>query len=91
MLVTALIGVWFISAALQGYVTFLGGFAGDALGWTLRLLLFAAGLCFAYPAGGRYGLSHWTLSALGLALAVVPLIYAWHAGRRGALPLTEGR
>ena len=37
---TALIGVWFISAALQGHVSFIGGFSGDMKGMGLRVLLF---------------------------------------------------
>ena len=90
VLATALLGVWFISAAMQGQVSFVGGFESTVLGWAMRVLLFLAGLLFAFPGGGELGLSHWALSAAGLVLAAPPLIYAWRFGRRGqAEPVTE--
>ncbi len=83
VLVTALIGVWFISTAIQGYVSFLGPLEGLA-GAAMRLVLFAAGLFFAAPANEVIGIGHLGLSAIGLALALPPLIYAWSAGKRAA-------
>jgi len=90
-LVTALIGIWFVSAALQGHVSFVGGFGDDALGWAMRALLFVAGICFAYPGGGGLGLSHWLFSAGGLVLSLAPMLYVRHLGRRRVAPATEGR
>ncbi len=84
VLITALLGVWFISAAIQGHVSLVGGFPDSAIGYGLRILLFAAGLFFAAPGGTMIGLSHWTLSAIGLALAIPPLFYAWTRGREEA-------
>mgnify|MGYP005845150137 CR=1 FL=1 len=84
---TALIGIWFLSAALQGHVSFLGDFTEDARGWAMRALLFASGLFFAIPSGGLTGVSHGTFSAIGLALAILPLWAARAEGRRaGAAP-----
>lgn len=78
----ALIGVWFIAAAMQGYVSFFGGFPASAVGMILRLLLAAGGFLLALPGGDLTGYSHWTLAAAGGALAALPLILAWQHGRR---------
>jgi TRAP-type uncharacterized transport system fused permease subunit len=77
----ALIGVWFIAAAMQGYVSFFGGFPASALGMALRLLLAAGGFLLALPGGELTGYSHWTLAAAGGAIAALPLIVAWQHGR----------
>ena len=76
VLITALIGVWFISAALQGYVSFVGSLGHGLPGFAARLLLFVAGLFFALPANDIVGLGHLQLSAIGLALAALPLLWA---------------
>ncbi|MBY8974525.1 TRAP transporter fused permease subunit [Rhodobacteraceae bacterium NNCM2] len=76
VLVTALIGVWFISAALQGYVSFIGSLGHGTTGMLARMVLFCAGLFFAAPANDMIGLSHLQLSGIGLALAIIPLAYA---------------
>ncbi len=88
-LVTALIGVWFISAALQGHLSFIGGFDDRLAGWLMRGVLLAAGLCFAYPGGGGTGLSHWAFSAIGLVLAVPSFLYARRFAQREAAALTD--
>ena len=88
VLATALLGIWFISSALQGYVSFVGGFDDGAQGYLMRALMFAAGCLFAFPGGGELGLSHWTLSAGGLVLAMLPLFYAWRQGQRETATLT---
>jgi TRAP-type uncharacterized transport system fused permease subunit len=90
VLVTALLGVWFISAALQGHISFIGGFNGGAQGLAMRALLFAAGILFAFPGGGELGLSHWVLTLSGVVLSMAPLLYAWRLGRRVAVSVTEG-
>ncbi len=76
VLATALIGVWFISAALQGYVSFVGSLGHGLLGLVSRLVLFIAGLFFAIPANDIIGLGHLQLTVIGLALAVLPLLWA---------------
>jgi hypothetical protein len=78
----ALVGIWFISAAMQGYVSFFGGFPSGISGMALRVLLGAGGLLMALPGGGLTGLSHWTLAAAGGSLALLPLLMAWQRGRR---------
>ncbi|MEO1490732.1 MAG: TRAP transporter fused permease subunit [Pseudomonadota bacterium] len=77
VLACALIGVWFVSAAMQGYVSFVGSFPTGPVGWAMRLVLFAAGLMIAAPAGGVLGLDHITLTLAGFAVAILPLLVAW--------------
>lgn len=86
VLICALIGVWFLSAALQGYVSFVGPLEDNALGMVMRIVLFAAALMIAAPAGGVAGMSHVTLTLAGFVLALLPLGVAWRAGRQGGQP-----
>jgi len=86
----AIVGVWFIAAAMQGFVSFLGGFPGGAAGMLLRLLLAAGGLLLALPGGKLTGFSHWTLAAAGFALAALPLLVAWQRGRAAATGIAPG-
>ncbi len=81
VLACALIGVWFISAALQGYISFVGPLHSSALTMALRFVLFFAGLLVAAPVGGVAGLNHTLLTLSGLALAVLPFALAWRAGQ----------
>jgi TRAP transporter 4TM/12TM fusion protein len=81
---TALVGVWFIAAALQGHFSLLGDLPDGITGATLRVMLFAGGFCLAMPGGGETGISHWTLVAAGLALAALPLLSARKQGRVAA-------
>jgi hypothetical protein len=83
VLIFALIGVWFISSALQGYVSFIGTLGSGVTSMIMRFLLFFAGLLVAAPTGGIAGLGHMTLTVAGLALALLPLGFAW---RRESLP-----
>jgi TRAP transporter 4TM/12TM fusion protein len=76
-LTTALVGVWFISSALQGYVSLIGSLDGGGPVMLLaRTVLFFGGLCLAAPDGAILGLSHWTLTAIGVALAAGPIVLA---------------
>jgi TRAP-type uncharacterized transport system fused permease subunit len=77
----ALIGVWFLSAALQGYVAFLGPLNSSTLSTVMRVVLFLAGLCIAAPIGGILGLSHLMLTLVGFALAIPPLAFARRAAQ----------
>lgn len=86
VLICALIGVWFLSAALQGYVSFMGPLENNALGMVMRIMLFVAALMIAAPAGGVAGMSHVTLTIVGFVLALLPLSVAWRAGRQGGQP-----
>jgi TRAP-type uncharacterized transport system fused permease subunit len=80
VLVLALIGVWFISAALQGFVSFVGPLNSGTISILLRLVLFLAGLMVAVPIGVA-GLSHLALTLLGFVVAILPLSFAWRAGQ----------
>ncbi|MEM7545715.1 MAG: TRAP transporter fused permease subunit [Pseudomonadota bacterium] len=73
---TALIGIWFISAALQGHISLVGGFGKGMLGTCLRTAIGVGGLLMAMPGGGELGISHTALTVAGIALATPALIYA---------------
>jgi TRAP transporter 4TM/12TM fusion protein len=77
----AFIGVWFIGAAMQGYLSFCGTFPQGVAGALLRWLLAAGGLLMALPGGELTGYSHWTLAAAGAALSALPILVAWRTGR----------
>ena len=81
---TALLGIWLISCAMQGYLSLIGGFPDGPAGVILRVLLGVGGLMLAAPGGGELGLSHWTLVAIGLGLAAPAVIVASMRGRAAA-------
>jgi TRAP transporter 4TM/12TM fusion protein len=85
VVVTAVIGIWLIASALEGYVAGFGSMGEGFIAAVARLLLLAAGLAMALPGGGELGLSHLQLSAVGLGLAGAALALAVVARRlRGA-------
>jgi TRAP-type uncharacterized transport system fused permease subunit len=81
VLFCALAGVWFISSALQGYISFVGPLHSSAASMVMRLLLLAAGLMVAAPVGGVAGLNHTLLTLMGFGLALLPFLFAWRAQR----------
>ena len=83
VLVSALIGVWFISAALQAYLAFVGPLGSGPAGAAMRIVLFVAGLLIAAPTGGVAGLSHLVLTVSGFVLALFPVAFAYAGARRG--------
>ncbi|MGH1423893.1 MAG: TRAP transporter permease [Pseudooceanicola sp.] len=80
VLTCALVGVWFISAALQGFVSLVGTLGSGVTGMVTRLVLFVAGLFIAAPIGGLMGLNHFSLTLLGFAMAAFPIFIAWRNG-----------
>ncbi len=70
VIATALVGIMFIAAALQGYLMGVGRIESNAAGWTARALLFSAGLSFAAPGSEALGLGHLELFLIALALAL---------------------
>ena len=78
----ALIGVWFISAGLQGFISFVGTLGSGAAGFGSRVMLFVAGLFIAAPMGGVAGLNHTMTTVLGFALAVPPFLLAMRHGKQ---------
>jgi len=82
VLVTALLGVWFIGSALQGYAAGFGPLGEGATGRLACLSLFLAGLVFAAPGNVGLGLTHLHLSLIGAALGAPILALAWRRRRR---------
>lgn len=81
VLFCAIIGVWFISAALQGYISFVGGLYGAA-GMAMRFVLFLSGMMIAAPTTGVAGISGLTITLAGFVVAAAPLAVAWRNGDR---------
>lgn len=77
VLITAVLGVFFIGSAIQGHVAACGTLGSGALGQVSRLLLGLAGLCFAAPGNIGLGLDHFELAGIGLLLALPALGRAW--------------
>jgi TRAP transporter 4TM/12TM fusion protein len=78
---TAMIGIWLIGSALEGYMTGFGRLGEGIVAGAARLLLFAAGLTMALPGGGELELSHLQLSIAGVGLAGAALALASVARR----------
>ncbi|MEM7778014.1 MAG: TRAP transporter fused permease subunit [Pseudomonadota bacterium] len=79
---TGLVGVWFLSAAMQGHISLIGGFENSATGYSLRLLLFASGMLFLAPGGSPLlPVSHLTLSLAAVIVGAPAVIWAWVFGR----------
>jgi TRAP transporter 4TM/12TM fusion protein len=82
---TAVIGIWLIASALEGYLAGFGLLGDGPVAAIARLLLLAAGLAMALPGGGELRLSHLQLSIAGLGLAGAALALAAISKRfRGA-------
>jgi TRAP transporter 4TM/12TM fusion protein len=82
VLAGALIGIWFLASALQAYLAFVGPFPFTPTGYAMRAVLALAGLMVAAPVGGVFGIGHAELTLGGLALACLPLIFAWRTRQR---------
>jgi len=83
VVITAVIGIWLIGSALEGYVVGFGLLGEGFLAGIARLLLLAAGLTMALPGGGELELSHVQLSAAGLGLAATALALSALCRRSG--------
>ena len=75
-LTTALIGIWMISAALQGYLSLVGSLGTGAGSMVSRCLLGVGGLCLAAPVEGEIGVSHLALIGIGVGIAAPSFILA---------------
>jgi TRAP transporter 4TM/12TM fusion protein len=80
---TALVGVVFLSAALQGYLVGVGRLTvwGPG-GMVLRLMLFAGGLIMLLPGGPLIGYTNLQLT-IASAVLLVPAIFLCWLGNRG--------
>lgn len=83
-LVGALIGIWLMSCALQGHLSFIGGYEPGVAGGALRAVLFAGGLLIAAPGAGLLELDPLLLNVLGLTTIALPVCVAWRNGREPA-------
>ncbi|MEN9063402.1 TRAP transporter permease [Ponticoccus litoralis] len=73
---SALLGVYLISCAAQGWLIGLGGYPRGVLGVLLRLSTLCSGLAFALPGGALTGLP--PLYLFSAALACLTPIMLWH-------------
>lgn len=76
---TAILGIWLIASALEGYLVFFGRLGEGVTALVSRLLMLGAGLAMALPGGGTLGLSHLQLTFLGVGLALVGLLIAHYS------------
>ncbi|MEL6373410.1 MAG: TRAP transporter fused permease subunit [Pseudomonadota bacterium] len=76
VLATALVGVWLLASAMQGFVAFFGRFENALIDHLMRMLLLAGGLLFIAPGNIGLGLNHLQTSGLGLMLALPALFFA---------------
>ena len=83
-LAAALLGVWFISGGLQGFVTFCGPLGSGRSSYLLRGLLVIAGLAMAIPGNEALGITHLGTGLVGVVLAVPPILIAAVRGRTPA-------
>ncbi len=77
VLATAVLGVWFIGSALQGYLAGVGDIGKGSFAILLRVLLFIGGLFFAAPGHIGLGLNHFEMSAIGLLFAAPTIALRW--------------
>lgn len=87
VLSTALIGVWFLSAALQGYLIGIGTLGTGLIGMVSRAFIMVSGLTLAAPGGGMLGVSHFTLLLVALVLLGIGIALALVQRKREGLPI----
>lgn len=67
----AMIGIVFVSGALQGYLVLLGDLGSGVTGWISRLALGIGGITLATPGNDVLGVTNWELAMLsGILLAI---------------------
>ncbi|MDA0664229.1 MAG: TRAP transporter fused permease subunit, partial [Proteobacteria bacterium] len=67
----AMIGIVFVSGALQGYLVLLGDLGCGVTGWISRLALGIGGITLATPGNDVLGVTNWELAMLsGILLAI---------------------
>jgi TRAP transporter 4TM/12TM fusion protein len=70
VLITALIGVWFIGSSLQGYLAGVGDIGRGVPALLRRLMLAIGGLFLAAPGHIGLGLDHMQMTLVGIAFAI---------------------
>lgn len=76
VLATALLGVYFIGSALQGYIAGFGTLGSGMLPMAARGLLLVGGLFFAAPGDVIPGMSHLHMTLIGLVLCTPVVLFA---------------
>ena len=82
VLVTALLGVYLVGSALQGYIAGFGSIGSGMLPMAARGLLLLGGLFFAAPGDVVPGLSHLHMTLIGGVLSLPVLLFARMNRRR---------
>lgn len=82
---TALVGVFFLGSALQGYISGIGTMRTGILGYIIRASLLIAGLFFASPGNIGLGLGHLHMSLAGLLFGLPAIVDTWMVSRRASL------
>ncbi|MEO9903462.1 TRAP transporter fused permease subunit [Nisaea sp.] len=82
VLATALLGVYLVGSALQGYIAGFGTIGSGMLPMAARGLLLVGGLFFAAPGDVIPGLSHLHMTLIGGTLSVPVLLFARMNRRR---------
>jgi TRAP transporter 4TM/12TM fusion protein len=78
---TAIVGIFFIGSALQGFITGVGIMRAGIAGFALRSSLFVGGLFFASPGAIGLGLTHTHMSLIGLVVGLPALLMTWRDSR----------
>jgi TRAP transporter 4TM/12TM fusion protein len=81
---TAIVGVFFIGSAMQGYVPGVGAMREGVFGLVVRGSLLIAGLFFASPGAAGLGLTHTHMSGIGLLLGLPAILLAWSDDKKTA-------
>lgn len=76
VLATALLGVYLVGSALQGYIAGFGSIGSGTVPMAARVLLLVGGLFFAAPGEVIPGVSHLHMTLVGLVLCVPVLFFA---------------
>ena len=76
VLATALLGVYLVGSALQGYIAGFGGIGSGTVPMAARVLLLIGGLFFAAPGEVISGVSHLHMTLIGLVLCAPVLLFA---------------
>ncbi|MBL4906907.1 MAG: TRAP transporter fused permease subunit, partial [Sneathiella sp.] len=85
VVITALIGIWIIASALQGYMAWVGKLDIHPQGqWIIRGLLLVAGLALATPGGGLVPISNTELVVLAAVLAVPSILIVLFVNKKNS-------
>ena len=82
VLATALLGVYLVGSALQGYIAGFGNIGSGAVPMAARVLLLIGGLFFAAPGDVIPGVSHLHMTLIGIVLCAPVLLFARTKRRR---------